>query len=447
MSQSLKKTVGLGTLWYSGNTIITKAVSLLTLFFILRSLSVYEYGVVELALSAIAFLSFFRLPGISSVILSDMSRAYGENKLEEARGILSSYFKTQLALALLATSIVFLGAQSISSYYNGQITPLLKIAAFTFLISAFRTTFTTLFSVQMRFFTQSFHTLIEEMAKLVLVLVLLVKFEMGAVGLMYANLFSQFIALALIFPFFWRALRPLLRFSPKHFSIFGLIKNHGKWSFFSGYLNDFSQNARIWIIKIFIGTEAVGIFSVAIGLLNHTASLLPLSQVLTPIIPRHIKDGSRLRTIIGKTIKYQTLAMIFLGLFGFFAFPPVIGFLFPNYKTAMPIYRILIFSLAGGGAAGILTAVFYAMQAQKKYFFSIVWRVVLTAFLSPLFIYFGGLAGAALEYVFNVYIVAIERYFRIKKIEPALGGITKGIFIFDEYDRIVISKLSKLFLS
>lgn len=449
MSQSLTKTVSVGTFWYSVNNLVTKGVGLLSIFFILHSLSVYEYGVVELALSAVAFLSFFRLPGISSVILADMSRAYGEKKFDEVRGILVAYFKTQITLALVATSIIFLGAEIISSYYGSgsQIAPLLRVIAFTFLLSAIRTTYTTMFSVRMRFFTQSLHTLIEELSKLVLVIVFLLQLEWGTLGLVCATVGSQLLALILLSPFFWSTVKPLVRVKSKPFSIFNLIKAHGKWSFFSGYLNDFSQNIRIWVIKIFVGTEAVGLFSVALGLLNHTASLLPVSQILTPIIPQHITDGPRLRIIVGKTIKYQTLILGGLAIFGFFVFPPIISFLFPKYQTAMPLYRILLFSLVGAGAAGILTIIFYAMQAQKKYFFSIVWRAVFVALLSPIFVYFFGITGAAVEYVLNTYIVVVERYFRVKKIEPALRGITKGVFSFDEYDRMMLTKVRERFLS
>jgi O-antigen/teichoic acid export membrane protein len=374
-----------------------------------------------------------------------MSRAYGKKDFNQTKGLLVAYFKTQFFLAFFATVLVFFGANIIASFYQGQITSLLKIAAFTFLISALRTTYTVIFSVYLRFFVQSLHTFIEELSKLLFVIVFVVWLQAGAVGLMYATVASQIAALLVLSPFFWNTYKDLRTVKPDKVSIVTLIRAHGKWSLFSGCLNDFNQSVRLWIIKSFLGTEAVGLFAVAQGLLSHTTALLPLSQVISPIIPQHIHDNDRFNKLVGKSIKYQWIAFSCIGIFAFFFFPPILSIIFPSYKPSMFLFRILLLSLIGSTTASIFTSIYYALKEQKNYFFSIAGRTALTIVLAPPLIYVFGLSGVAWEYVITINLIAIERYFALQRLKPGFNHVTAGFFDFDDYDKMVIGKIKEKF--
>lgn len=450
---SLAKTISFGTFWYSINTLLTKVIGLATMFFILRALSVYEYGLVELALAGIAVLSFFRLPGLSSVVLSDMARAKGDKDLAQAKGLLTSYTKTQLGLGLSATLLIFFGASFIASFYEGQITVLLKIVSFTFFLSALRTTYTTLFGYSLRFFIQSLHTFFEEFSKLLLVLLCVVYLQMGTTGLVLAMVLSQAMALFILLPWAWQTYKPLRGVVSRKVSIVGIIRTHGKWSIVTSYVNDFSQTARIWLLRFFLGTEAVGLFAAAQGLFSHTVALVPLNQVMLPLIPQYFSDKERFKKIVASGIKYQFIAYFGLGIVAWFFFPPLIAYLFPKYIPSLPLFRIMLFSFVGVSVATMLTPVFYAAKAQKNYLESILVKLTSTLLLTPVLISTGlfvggvqsGLFGAAWEYVLTLSITALERLWAVGRVIPDFKDLHKSFFHFDQYDRIVWQKIKEQF--
>lgn len=442
MQASLTHTIGRGTFWYTLNNFATKLISLVTIFFILRGLSVYEYGLVELSLSAIAILSFFRLPGINSVVIADLAHAKGKGDMGELKAIYTTYLRLELFLSFIAWGIVFFGATFISQFYEGQISGLLKIISFTFFTAVLRDAYTILFGIHLKFFTQSLYTFIEEVSKLFFIIITFSVFGLGATGLALAIVLSQLIPVIFLIPLFWKLYSPLqsTKASREH-TVWNLIWKHGKWSLFSSYLGDFSQTIRIWFIKLFLGTEAVGLFAVAQGLYNHTLSLIPLSQVVTPLIPQYIHQKEKLEKIFSKSAKYQFLGYLGVGIVGFFVFPSIIGFLFPNYQSSLPLFKILLVALPAMSIGSLLTPIFFAFKEQKSFFVSIFVRTIAALILLPLLIPIFGMAGAAYEFVLTTYLIIIHRYVLIKKkIAPNLSFSFRDLITFDALDAMILKE-------
>ncbi len=438
MAETLKRTIGVGTAWMSVSTIILKIVGLATIFIMLRKLNVYEYGLAELVLSVIGIFSLFSLPGLGQMIIADMGIAKGKGDLRAMKELFVNYFYIQLSLGIVAWAIVFFGSNIIAHYFSEHAGGLFKIVSFAFLISPFRTLFVTAFSVELKFFHRSLYSVLEEVFKLVIIWVLLYLVGLRVGAVIWAVVLSQFFVMIpmagtlLRTTRYFRSVTLTNRKAP-----WTLLYDHGKWGVFASYFNSLGQHVRTWIIKVMLGTEAVGIFAVAAGLLAHTNSLFSVATTLSPILPQYVSDKKRFFLLITKGIKYQlalSIGMIFLGLT---LVPIFVSILFPQYIDSLILYKILLVTLIPSSFATIYTSVFYALRAQKNYFVALFVRNISIAFLLPTGIYFFGIMGVVFEVIITLVLFTITRYFSLKK----LMGYKiewKNFFSYDDADKLIV---------
>ncbi len=443
MAESLQKTISKGMLWNSAGTILIKIAGLASVFLILHRLSIYEYGLLEIMMTVISFFSIFLLPGLGDVVIADMGIERGKGNLGGVKRILWQFFKLQAVLAIIAWAVFFFGANLIAHYYNPYISIYLKIASFSFLVSPLRSLFTTLFSVNFEFFNQSLYSLIEELLKIILVAVMFFVFNLNGEGVVLARVLAEFLSVACMLPLLLRTYKPLRTVAlDKIDSMWNLLRYHGKWSLLSRYLDTFGKNMRVVIIKFMLGTEAVGLFAVAEGLINHTTALLPLNRIVGTIIPQYIDDKSRFFKLISKSIKYQIIGYSMLAIVAFFAFPPIISFLFPNYASAMPLFRIMLSILIPISFASVFTSIFFAYKAQANLFYAIIVKTLVTILLTPLFIYLFGLYGIGYSYFAVTLIFVLERYRILKIMIPEYRIHLKDFVTLDEYDYTIIKAIT-----
>lgn len=441
MQKSLTRIIGEGTFWTTGGTFFVKIVSLVTIFITLRTLSVYEYGVAELVIAAVGLFSIFQLPGLTSVVVADMGIEKGNGNIGRAKGIFWSYVKLSAVMAFIATAIVFFGAEVISSFYPEHIGGYFRILAFLFPLSVVGAAYGALFTVTFRYLDQSLSTFLQEFFKLVVLSACFFIFGLKIEAVLFGMVGGQLFTFLVQFPAARRAYISLGGGRPQPFSMWQTIYKHGKWSIFSSYLGSLGNTTRTYLVKLFLGTEAVALFAVASGLVGHTSALVPIGNVVTPIIPQYIAHKERLLRIITKAIKYQVTAVVFLVLFASFVFPPIIVWLFPKYEVAMPIYRILAWGLVPAGFVTVFTAIFFAFQAQRDLFFASIFKFVNNVIFLSLFATLFGLSGVAWASIFVTIIYVFERYRRVQKLVPGYR-IRLGDFLsFDELDRVILGKI------
>lgn len=429
-----------GFFWTLSSTVFLKVITLGTTFIILTRLSVYEYGLVELVLSVVPSLSFFLLPGFVNMIVADMGVARGRGDWSEVKTLFLQYSLLQAALGILAWAIVFFGANLVSLWFGGIGPDLLRVVSFTFLLSPLRAMISVLISVYQRFAAQSALSIAEELAKLLAILIGFYVFKGGVYAVVIATIAAQIVAIVILIPL---GLRLYKTFSHATFlarSPFALLLNHGKWNIAGSYLNALIHPVRIWVIKILLGTEAVGIFAVAHGLLGHATSLLPIQRVVALILPQHADDKPLLTRLIVAGTKYQIFGyvLISVGLLG--VMPFFIGYFFPNYVASLPLFFIMLLFLVPN-SFGTVTSLFFIFKEQKNLFYSITSKAVCAAILAPILILLFGLPGAALEYVLTGTWYLFERYRAARGRFPWFKLTLRDFFTFDEVDRMVLTAL------
>lgn len=441
MQKTLTRIIGEGTAWTTVSTILVKVVSLTTIFIMLRTLSVYEYGVAELAIAAVGFFSIFQLPGLTSVVVADIGVEKGKGNISLAKGLFWSYVRLASLMAVLAAAILFFGAEAIATFYPEHIASYFRILAWLFPLSVVGTSFGALFAITFRYFEQSLSTLLQESIKLIVMVVGFSFFHLKVEAVLYGMVISQALTFLLLLVSAVRAYQSLGREPATHVSLWRTIYEHGKWSIFSTYVGSLGNNIRTYLVKVFLGTEAVALMAVATGLIGHTSALFPIGSVVAPIIPQYISDKERFLRIITKAVKYQVIGYGVLAIVAATLFPPIIVGLFPKYEAAIPLYRIMLFSLLPVGVMSVFTAVFFAFRAQRNLFFAIIMKTfystVFTAIGASIFF----LHGVALAYVCTLYLYAFERYRRVRVLVPTYHPRALDFFRFDDLDQIILGKM------
>lgn len=439
-TSTLTRTVGEGTFWTSAGNIILKVVYLGTLFVILRNLSVYQYGLIELILSVFALMSVFTLPGLSNVVIADMGIEKGKGNLREMKSIFLSFVRLIAILSIIPWAIVFFGAELFSAYYGANVEHMLQIISFLFLVTPFSAGLTVVFRVYLKFFLQVYYRFLTEVSKLILIIVMFYCFSPSPTHVVLATLVCEIVALVFILPHFLKVYRKFPKEPVIRTGLFDLLRDHGKWGIFSTYLGSFAKNMRIWIIKLFLGTEVVGIVAVAQGLIQHTASLFPLNLILKPIIPQYVEDKPAFIRLILKGVKFQFAGFMIVGITAFLFFPPIISFVFPQYESALPLFKIMLLGLIPMSAGGAFAAAFYALKKQKNLTFAICVQTVSIVILLPISIFMFGTVGIAYEFILTGFVFQAERYLMLRKLIKGFRLRLKDLYTFDKFDCMLFRK-------
>jgi len=447
MPKSLSAKIGEGLFFFISNALLLKAIGLISIFLILRQLTVYEYGVSELVFSVVALMNLFLLPGIGDLLLAEIGIEKGEGNLSRIKKLFSDYAKLSISLGIIFWLLLFFGASIIGDFYGKNIANLFRIASFLFIFSGFRTLMTLLFNIYLKFFNFSLISFLDELGKLCFLALFFFYFHLRIEGIFLAHVFSQMITFFVLIPSSLKIYRTFASVSAsRDISLKQIFLKHGKWGVFISYLKTLSDNIRLWLIKFFLGTEAVGLFAVAYGLFGHTSALFPLSSVVRPVIPQYVHLKEKFYHLLEKSMKYQLLGYLFIGIIAFFLFPPIIIRLFPNYASSIFLFKGMLFALIPISFAAIFTQTFYAIRAQKSFFLALFVPFASIAVFLPAFTYFFGTAGIIYEFVLTSALFTLERYRVLRKLLPDFHPSLKDFFSLDDMDRYFIKEIKKFIL-
>lgn len=442
MTRSVKRTIVQGVAWTATTTWLNKVVGITYVLVVLSHLSVYEYGLTELVISIPPLLSFFGLPGLEAVIMADMSTELGREKRARARYLLASYLSVRVVLGVVAFAVLFFSSHVVEAMYNESIATMVQIVSFSFLFGPLRSAYQILFRVSLRFDLYSIHRVVEECAKLAVVFVCLVVLDLGPTAVAIGYLSTDLVAIPVFLPFFvmlWRRVLGELTTAgwtdPLH-----TLRAHGKWGIMGSYLAILSQSVRLWIIKFFLGTHAVGLFAVAMGMYQNTASLFPVTQVVAPIIPQYTEKRPTMYRLINGAIKYQFTANIFAAVAMMALMPLLIHSFFPSYADSYWLYLCFLAAMLPVSFSGVFEATFFALKAQRDLFFANISFIMAVVCVLPVAIWLFGFYGIAIELFVTRVVYAAGRYRKLKQLLPDYTLRTKELLTVSDQDRLLLRR-------
>jgi len=438
-------TAAKGVAWVTLANIFGKLIILGNLYLILTHLSVYEYGLSELVLSAVSLMSAFLLPGLSSAVVADLGVERANGRLASMKALFLQFLTFNASLSIVAWAVLFFFAPMVAHQIgNDAIGSYLQIASFLFLLSPLRLASTMLATAQMRYADQSFFSVVEEIGKGLLLLVLFFGLGRTLDALFIAAVGSQILAILVFLPRTISAYRMMGTTVDQPLAFWKSLRTHHRWSIAASYGSTVVQATQLWIVRFFFGTEAVGLYAFASGIVAQVSSLLPLSAVLGPLVPSYVDRREELVRLIRACLKVQFVVSLIL-IVGTLLVLPFFVAIFPKYEPSVPLIVALLSSVVLSGAATVFTPVFVAFKEQRSLLISVLVKLAYTVILMPLGIFLFGMPGIGVSVVAVLFMSVLERYSRLKRLLPGFRLSPKDFFSVTPeergYGRMVVKRL------
>ncbi|MDB5189505.1 MAG: hypothetical protein JWL82_462 [Parcubacteria group bacterium] len=445
---STTRTVGKGVAWNFSSNLIEKGIVFANVLIILSYLSVYEYGLIELVLTALSTVGIILLPGLTGSITADMGVERARGEKGKMKALFSQYMLFLLVVSLIAFFVLFFGATAIAGISgNASIGHFLQIISFSFLIAPLRAISLLMATVHIRFIDQSLYPMVEEVAKTLGLLSFFYLFHLGPQGLLFAVISSQLAAVLVFLPRTWSGYR---HFASAHaeggYRFWEIFGTHRKWSVLASYLGTLMQNMQLWIIKLLLGTEAVGLYAFATGIMGNVSSLLPFTDVFTSLGPKYLEKKEEFVQLIKTSIRLQTM-MAFILIVAACIGLPVLLMILPKYVPAAPLTVLMLFVLIPTSITIITTPTFNILKEQFSYFLSVIIKFILTGILMTVSVLAFGIIGIGIGSILINILSGFERYWRLKQLLPTFKLTLRDFFILSSGERALAGKLLERVIS
>ena len=299
-----QKTIG-GVKWSGISQFMRMGTQGITSVILTRLLLPEDFGLLGMALVFTGLVAIFNDMGIGSAIVQ---------KQDLNQKNLSSIFWFNLSIGILAMLIIILAAPLIARFYGqNSLTTIISVMSVSFLFTSLSKVQNSLLLKELRFKKM---TLLEltSIISASLLGISLAFLGYGVWSLVWQNVSMTFIYAALVW--ITEHWKPVLHFNWKDIkTIIGFSANLSGFSL----LNYFSRNADYLLIGKFLGTTALGYYTLA-----YTMMLFPLSnvssvlsKVMFPALSQIQYDNSKFKLFYLKSTKYIAFVTfpLILGLF------------------------------------------------------------------------------------------------------------------------------------
>jgi len=395
---------------------VSKGIGLLNTFFIVTTLSIYEYGVFQLLLSVYAiFNNFLALGG--SVVGNDILRFIGIKDEAKAKRLFFEYNVLRLMIGILAALAMYFGQYFLSRWYAPEALLYLRPMAYLILLEIFFSAFKTILNLRLKFGLVASRATVYKIAQLTVLSYYFFFRHIGVEEVIYSMIAGSVLSSLLL-------LRPVLqsyalwRGLPisQGFLIFKIFGAHGKWEIFQQFFSKLTASLQPWVIKTFVSTEAVAVYSIAQTMVSSFIGFFP-NKTLGTLIPLQAHDPVRVQKIYTYAVKYLFLLAVVFGVGAAFLGPLVIYFVFPKYVLSLPYFFILLLGLPISAVSSVTSTFLVVMRKQKYLFYQKVLKGLTFIPMFFLIMYFG-LAGLAFYQIVFAFVLSWSAYRFLKSVPP-----------------------------
>ena len=382
--QQLKRKVVTGSFWVFGANLISRSISLLSTFILMRLLTPDDFGVIGYGFLIVSAIGLIREMGFNSALI------YQKDHIETAASA-SLWFITLWSIFLY--TLVFLMAPLAAEFFREpRLTILLRVLTLSLIFNSCASVPMSLMERDINFK----HRVIPEVANLTMygistAVFALLGFQYWSfvIGVLSADILQLVVAFIL---------RPVkLRFKleiPLLRRLFGF----GKKVMSLGILNFGIRNVDDFFVGRMLGTVPMGVYQLAYRMANIPATNITnvLGKVLYPGFMKIADDLEKLKNGFIRSFRYVTFITVPLTIYIVLITPDVVRRFFPHWNDAiLPIQLIAYF----GGLRSIgsgLGSIFLAKgKPQLLIPISLFQMIFLSALLYPT-IHFWGLIGVCI---------------------------------------------------
>ncbi|MCK9453307.1 MAG: MOP flippase family protein [Bacteroidales bacterium] len=430
---SLKAKAIHGVKWTTASTIVTTLLQLLQLAILARFLDPSAFGLMALVMVVIGFSQAFLDMGISNAII---------HKQQITHEQLSTLYWVNVLAGFGLFAIISALAPLVSTFYaEPELTALIIIVALTFLIQPFGQQFMVLWQKEMRFAEIARIDIVNKTVSLV-VSVVLAYMGYGVYSLVYgtlAGVVSQTIQFMIL---------GLKEHKPSFVFNIGEIKEFlgfGAYQMGERTINYFNSQIDVILIGKLLGTEALGIYSVAKQLVMRPFQVINpiVTKVAFPLMSKIQDDTIRLKSVYFKIV--SMLSFVNLPIYGAIILlaPEIVHIMFgERWNDSVVIVQILSLAFA---IVAIGNPIGSLLMAKGKANWGFYWNLA-QIFIVPFVVYFASIFGLS---AVSWSIVGLKLFFMILAypfmIKPLLDAKISD-YIFSFLPSMLITSLAFVFI-
>ncbi len=435
-----------GEAHYGFWNLIAKGFGFGNTFFIIASLTLYQYGGFRLLLSFYGLLSdSIGLGG--GVVGNDIVRFVGEKKEDKAKKLFYEYNRLRVFVGISLWAIVFFGAPILSFKYQPDFINFLQILSFLILSETLLAILRSLLKLRLTFAAIASQVAVNRFLQFFILLLFFTFSNIGIKEVLISLLVAHFLSTIYLLPAAFKAHRHWENIKlSKEKILFKLFASYGKWEIFRQFLSKFTNRIKPWLIKLFVSTEAVAVYGVATSMVDVFDSLSKTNTLAT-LIPRRIHDKEQSRKIFTYGIKYFTFFSFILMLAGLVIAPIAINLFFKQYIVSLAFFYILMLGIVIQPFWRMVDMYLVTLRKQKFFFARTFSRSILSFVLLLLLLPIFGLWGVVFIDIFIPLSMVYVGYRYLVNREPWLKPNLKLLSSFTKEDKEIIKAMYGNFIS
>lgn len=418
--------------------IIARGIGWANSLFIISALTVYQYGVFQLFLSGYAILmEFVSWGGLAAG--TDILRFAGRGDEARAKRLFYEYNGLRIITALILWALLFFGAPMLAFRYEPNFIELVRIMSFMLLGETALAMVTTVINLRLNFRALASRRAIGKSFQLA---ILAGFFLFGTIGIrevLLSLVIGHILATVILIPAALRAWQPWrgIRIERGPSILWKIARAHGKWDSIKNITSQFGTRAQPWLIKIFVNTEAVGLYGVAMALAEIVMQTVPRNTMNT-LISKIFFDKERSQRVYTYAVKYLLIWSVVGAVGAAIVAPFAVSIFFPQYIPALPLFYLLLLAVPMKSLQWISDLFLRMFRQQKFAFVRMIGRN--TAFFASLLILLpliGIWAVPITEVLVRLSVLSVS-YNHLLKLRPEFRVTRKMLFSFGLEDQKIL---------
>lgn len=420
---------------------VKKAFGFVDSFFILKSLSLYQYGVYQLLLSFYALISDFFHDLFGQVSTNDISRYMGEGKHSEAKRMFFEYTLFRLFMAVIPTVVAFFTAPYLSFRYGPDAILWIKLLALLFVVDAVLNLFSTFLKLHLEFKVIAVRPSFQKLIQAIILGYFYFFSVLSIKEIFLAQLIAPSVIIIIMLPVVFRVYQHW-RFVPmaKEGLLSKSVFAYGLWEIPQLATRNLVGKIRPWAIKLFLNTEAVGIFGVAYTAVSILKDFLPV-RTLTTLVPHKAASPEGMRALFFYGTKYYVLLSLVLFFCGLVGYPIAIKMFFPNMADSIPLFYVLAPIIVLFAFTKIANVFLVVRRRQKFIFFNSVLEHGLGVLGIFVFVPWLGVIGLGFAECFSALLAVIIKYSYLSRTKFIEKIYIKDFFKYTEMDKEILHRI------
>lgn len=404
-------------------------------------LTVFEFGLIQLLLSFVSVIDSLNIDIFDGIVTVEIRRYFNRGKAEFAKRLFWESAVLKIGIAVLFTAAIFGGSEVIAQWYGQDVAFFIRVVSMLLIARALFTSEAGFLKSVMNFSHWSFPAL-REGIKLFMLLWALFFYYLNISVIVVAHVAAEAAAVVVItlFVFVKVYRRNAGSVQMNKETLLGKIfRAHGKWVAIRYLFSRVTKNAMPWFIKVFVNTEAVAYYSLAVGIIALAEGLMPMAGVSTILLMK-VGVPDQIAFIFKRSLKYMVWLGTLFMLGGFIVLPPLVLFVFPKYGPTLPILYMMLFAFPLYGAYKVLKPTLTVLQEYKILALRIMREALVVPLAAVIFLPLLGVVGAGLAYNAVYWERTPFLYRKLTEKYPDFKLKLSELFRFDETDAVMLKR-------